>query len=78
MLILEDRLPAHLEEHRKLFVMRLQKILSKKTTITSDDFKDLVTKKYYSFEINVNGLGLKLLRKLIFPQVDLGDVFYLY
>jgi hypothetical protein len=78
MLNLEHRLPSHLEEHRKLFVMRLQKILSKKTTITSDDFKDLVTKKYYSFEININGLGLKLLRKLIFPLVDLEDVRYLY
>ncbi|MFZ4713589.1 MAG: hypothetical protein ACOYL6_07755 [Bacteriovoracaceae bacterium] len=78
MIGLEKKLPEYLDEHRKLFIMRLEKILTKKTFIMEDDFKDKTMQKYYSFEININGLGLKLLRKLIYPKVDLGDVLYLY
>lgn len=75
---LEGKLPQYLEDHRKLFIMRLQKITTGKTSIRAEDLQNKSLHKYYTFEINLNGLGLKLLRKLIYPRADINDIIYLY
>lgn len=75
---LKNKLPSYLEDHRLLFLMRLEKILN--YTIENQEKKisnkNLAT--LYKKELLKNSIAVKSLRHLIFPRIDVLDIIYAY
>lgn len=75
---LEGKLPEHLENHRLLFLLRLNRLLKNPSDLSSGQITKLHLKKYYEYEADLNLLTLKFLKKLIYPKPELEDIIYLY
>ena len=75
---LKEKLPEYLEDHRKLFVMRLSKILGHGHSYKSSDIQNQYLKKRFIGESSLNSITLKGLKYLIFPRIEILDVIYAY
>lgn len=75
---LEDKLPPYLEDHRQLFLMRLGKILGYKIDYDANVIFNTQLKIFFEKEMKMNGIAIKLLRKLIFPRIEILDILYIY
>jgi hypothetical protein len=75
---LKEKLPEYLEDHRKLFVMRVSKILGHGYSYLHSDIKNEYLRKRFNDEVSLNALALKGLKYLIFPRIEILDVIYAY
>lgn len=75
---LSGKLPQYLEDHRKLFILRLGKIIGHQCPNESDEIKNSDLKKIYKSEFKLNAISIKGLKKLIFPRVEIFDIIYAY
>jgi len=76
---LEGKLPEYLNDHRILFITRLNKILGHghdeklRNKIKNDSLKNIFDK-----EIKMKAIALKLLRKFTVPRIEILDIIYIY
>ena len=77
-LSLENKLPEYLNDHRVLFLLRLDKLLGHKITNRYKEIKNPMLKDIYLSEFKLNSLGIKGLKHLIFPRIDILDIIYAY
>jgi hypothetical protein len=75
---LNGKLPHYLEDHRKLFILRLGKIIGHKINNKHEKIKNPDLKKIYLDELKLNAISIKGLKYLIFPRVEIFDVIYAY
>jgi len=75
---LEGKLPPYLEDHRKLFLMRLQRILGHSIDSVPEDIKDDNLRGLYEKERKLRPQALKLLKRFIFPRIEMLDIIYAY
>ena len=76
---LENKLPSYLNDHRILFISRLNKILSFGEDITlKKKIKHPKLVEIYEKENKMKGIAIKLLRKLIVPRIEILDIIYIY
>jgi len=78
LLLLQDKLPPYLEDHRKLFLMRLGKLIGHHSLNKKNEIKNKQLKNIYDHEFKLNNLAIKGLKKLIFPRIDVLDIIYAY
>jgi hypothetical protein len=77
-LALTGKLPTYLEDHRLLFELRLQKILGYKVKNQSKKVQNKNLKSIYKDELKLSPIGIKGLKNLIFPRIDVMDIVYAY
>jgi hypothetical protein len=76
---LEGKLPEYLNDHRILFLTRLNKILGHghdqklRSQIKNSNLKNIFDK-----EVKMKAVALKLLRKFTIPRIEILDVIYIY
>lgn len=76
---LEGKLPTYLNDHRILFIARLNKILSfgvdssLRAQISHPKLKEV-----YDKEIKIKSVALKLMRRFIVPRIEILDIVYIY
>jgi hypothetical protein len=76
---LKDKLPSYLNDHRILFISRLNKILA-----FGDDSELRAQIKHpklleiYEKEIKMKSVALKMLRRFIVPRIEILDIVYVY
>jgi hypothetical protein len=76
---LEGKLPEYLNDHRILFITRLNKILGHghneklRNKIKNDNLKRIFDK-----EIKMKSVALKMLRKFTVPRIEILDIIYIY
>ena len=75
---LEGMLPDYLEDHRKLFLMRLEKMLGHTVRFKESEISNPNLRKLFEKERKLRPQALKLLRKFIFPRVEMLDILYAY
>jgi hypothetical protein len=75
---LENKLPPYLEDHRQLFLLRLGKILGHDVVNNSIKVQNEQLRNYYNKEYKMKGVAIKMLRKLIFPRLEIIDIIYMY
>lgn len=76
---LEGQLPELLEDHRKLFIFRINKILGRAVEVRRNDLKSEPLKRVYHFENKLPQMILhRLTRTLLIPRPDLYDILYPY
>lgn len=75
---LSGKLPEHLENHRILYLLRVEKLLKIELTVDASNITSLELKKYFLYEKELNLITLKILKKLIYPKPDLEDIIYIY
>lgn len=75
---LKDKLPPYLEDHRLLFIQRLAIILSHPLKEDAPYIHNEKLRYYYEKESKMNGLAIKMLRKLTTPRLEILDIIYLY
>jgi|LULL01.1.fsa_nt_gb predicted choloylglycine hydrolase len=75
---LKDKLPSYLEDHRILFLMRLERLIGQKVNSQIDKIQHDKLKQLYRHEIKLNAIALKALRSLIFPRIEIVDIIYAY
>lgn len=79
LLDLENLLPEYLNDHRILFISRLNKILG--LGIDKDlrgKIIDENLKVIYDKEIKMKKIAIKLLRKFTIPRIEILDIIYIY
>jgi hypothetical protein len=75
---LENLLPAYLDDHRELFILRLGKLIGHQVENKSKNIKNSDLKTIYLHEYKLNTVALKGLKKLIFPRIEILDIIYAY
>ncbi len=75
---LKDKLPPYLEDHRKLFLMRLERTLGHSILHSPSEIKNENLKKLFEKEMKLRPQALKFLKKFIFPRVEMLDIIYAY
>tara|TARA_B100001971_G_C18268036_1_gene596535 strand:- start:111108 stop:112694 length:1587 start_codon:yes stop_codon:yes gene_type:complete len=75
---LEGKLPTYLNDHRLLFMMRLEKLLGHPILTNSKEIKNENLKNLYDKERKLKKPALIILKKLIFPRVEILDILYGY
>ena len=75
---LENKLPKHLEEHRLLFLLRLEIILDYGFLEREKSIEHPLLRQRYHEEKLKPALALRNMRKLIFPRIDISDILYAY
>lgn len=75
---LENQLPHYLDDHRILFMMRLEKLLGHPILEKSSKIKNHNLKDLYDKERKLKAPALIILKKLIFPRVEILDILYGY
>lgn len=74
---IKDKLPPYLKDHCYLFIMRLEIILSSKTSVHSEDIENLKLKEIYEFEMNIPPMILhKTVSLLMNIRIDMQDIIY--
>ena len=71
-------LPEYLEDQRKLFVMRLEKMLGHSPSHKSSEIKNPNLRRLFEKERKLRPQALKALRKFVFPRIEILDVLYVY
>lgn len=73
----EGKLPSYLEDHNRLFIARLEKILKGDTTIGIDEIQHPSLQRIYEFEKKMPRLLFhKLTKELMAPRIDILEVIY--
>jgi len=75
---LEGKLPSYLNDHRILFMMRLEKLLGHPDLSKASNINNKNIKKLYEKERKLKAGALLILKKLIFPRVEVLDIIYGY
>lgn len=75
---LEGKLPEYLNDHRILFMMRLEKLLGHPILFNSSEIKNKNLQDLYDKERKLKAPALIVLKKLIFPRVEILDILYGY
>jgi hypothetical protein len=75
---LDGKLPSYLNDHKIMFQMRLEKILGHPIVSSSKNMNNKNLKKLYEKEKKLKPQALYLLKKLIFPRVEILDILYGY
>lgn len=75
---LSGQLPQYLEDHRKLFLMRIKKLLKHPTPDQSEEIKNKNLRALYSKEIKLRPQVIEVLKKMIYPRIEILDVIYVY
>lgn len=75
---LKNKLPEYLEDHRKLFILRVSKLLGLKSINESKEISHIELKKLYIKEFQLNEFAIKGLKHLIFPRIEIFDIIYVY
>ncbi len=76
---LEGQLPPYLEDQRKLFVFRINKVLGREKEIRKNDLVSEALQRVYLFEDKLPQIAIhKMTRTLMVPRIDLYDVIYPY
>ena len=73
---LEGKLPKYLDDHRVLFLMRLEKILGHTILKTTKDIQNKNIQRIYEKERKLRPAIIKMMRPLIFPRIDILDIIY--
>lgn len=75
---LKDKLPTFLNDHFYLFLLRIEKVCG--MPITADDSKinKEIFKTYFEKEKKLRPVVIKMMRKLIYPRLELPDIIYMY
>ena len=72
-------LPPYLEDQRKLFIFRINKVLSRDEEIRRNDIESVALQRVYQFEAKLPQVTLhRITRTLMLPRIDLYDVIYPY
>jgi hypothetical protein len=77
-LSLENKLLPYLEEHRILFLLRIEKILGHPISNLKEHLNHPSLIQTYNKELKLRPLALKILKKLIFPRLETWDIIYSY
>lgn len=75
---LKNRLPKYLEDHRLLFLLRLEIRLGLPITDSTDCFSNVELLKLFNREKGLGKIKIELLKNLIFPRVEVLDILYMY
>ncbi len=76
---LEGQLSPYLEDQRKLFIFRINKVLERDIEIRRNDIESDALKNIYHFENKLPQIILhKMTRSLMVPRIDLYDILYPY
>lgn len=75
---LQYKLPAYLEDHRQLFVMRISKLIGLEIDKAKFKIKHPALKDIFDKEYELNAMALKVLKKFIFPRIEILDIVYSY
>lgn len=75
---LKDKLPPYLEDHRLLFIQRLAILLSHPLEEDAPYVQNDRLRQYYEKESRMNGLAIKMLRKITIVRIEILDIIYLY
>jgi hypothetical protein len=76
---LESKLPTYLNDHRILFILRLNKILDfGEDPQLSKKIKNNQLKVIYEKENKMRPTALKLIRRFIIPRIEFLDIIYIY
>lgn len=75
---LKGKLPPYLEDHRMLFIQRLAILLSHPIEEDAPYIKNERLRHYYEKESRMNGLAIKMLKKLTTARIEILDIIYLY
>lgn len=78
LIALENKLPEYLEDHRKLFLLRVGKLIGHREENLAAFIKNPGLRKYYEHEYKLNSLGIRALKNLIFPRIEIVDIIYSY
>lgn len=78
LLMIEEKLPDFLEDHRQLFLLRIEKICAMPITAEISKVKNKDLKDIYNKEIKLRPMVIKFMRKLIYPRLELPDIIYMY
>lgn len=76
---LEGKLPSYLNDHRLLFILRLNKILdfgnddSLLDKIQNHNLKNIFIKEY-----KMKPMAIKMIRSFIIPRIEILDIIYIY
>lgn len=74
---LKGKLSPYLEDHRQLFVMRLERLLKLNISISIDQIENTHLKKIYEFEQKWKPqIVFSALRKLTNPRIEIFDIIY--
>lgn len=76
---LEGQLPEYLEDQRKLFIFRINKVLDRAQEIRMSDIQSRPLQRIFQFESKLPLFVLhKMTRTLMVPRIDLYDILYPY
>jgi hypothetical protein len=75
---LKGKLPSYLNDHRLLFIFRIEKLLNFPLEEFEDKIKHPQLKSLYLKEKNLSAMSIKLMRKLIYPRMEILDIIYLF
>jgi hypothetical protein len=75
---LSQKLPPYLEDHRLLFISRLQKLMGFPMEDLTLKIKNNELKAVFKNERDLRPITTKLMRKLIYPRMEILDIIYLY
>lgn len=75
---LAHKLPPYLEDHRRLFVMRISRFLGLEHSIESQGIAHPELKKLFKRESELNTVALRGMKNLIFPRLEILDIIYAY
>lgn len=74
---LEGKLPSYLEDHNRLFIARLEKILKGQTSVGIDEIQHPALQRVYEFEKKMPRLLFhKVTRELMAPRIDILEIIY--
>lgn len=75
---LDGKLPSYLNDHKILFMMRLEKLLGHPVVSESNNINNKNLKKLYDKERKLKSQAILMLKRLIFPRVEVLDILYGY
>lgn len=79
LIALEDKLPSYLNDHRILFILRLNKILGfGSDNNLYDQISNARLKNVYLKENKMKPVALKFIRSFIIPRIEILDIIYIY
>lgn len=73
---LNGKLPLYLQDHLYLFIMRCEKILKIEEIDEAPPIQHIELKKLYEKELKLPAKSLSLLRRFIYPRMEILDIIY--
>jgi hypothetical protein len=75
---LEGKLPSYLNDHNILFLMRLEKLLGHPVVADSQKINNKNLRILFDKEKKLKSQAILILKRLIFPRVEILDILYGY